>query len=39
MLRTLTALESLELTGTLGPLGGQNVHKMVKFREAQANAG
>jgi len=23
----------------LGPLGGQNVHKMVKFREAQANAG
>src|SRR5438876_8841538 len=25
--------------GRLGPLGGQNVHKMVKFREAQANAG
>jgi len=23
----------------LGPLGGQNVHKMVKFCEAQANAG
>jgi len=21
------------------PLGGQNVHKMVKFRAAQANAG